>query len=82
MNSPMTREANKLNSILSDFTEASGMTLNLDKSKLFFFNTPAAVQLHISRLLGIPSVSDLYTLQVQSYDYFKLGLLTNPKLGM
>jgi hypothetical protein len=57
MNSPMAREANKLNSILSDFTEASGMTLNLDKSKLFFFNTPAVVQLHISRLLGIPKSS-------------------------
>jgi hypothetical protein len=28
------------------------------------------------------SVSYIYTLQVQSYDYFKLGLLTNPKLGM
>jgi hypothetical protein len=28
------------------------------------------------------SFSYLYTLQVQSYDYFKLGLLTNPKLGM
>jgi hypothetical protein len=23
---------------------------------------------------------DLYSLQVQSYDYFKSGLLTNPKL--
>jgi len=53
----MEREANNLNSILSDFTEASGMTLNLDKSKLFFFNTPDAVQLHISRLLGIPKSS-------------------------
>jgi hypothetical protein len=53
MNSPTAREANKLNSILSDFIEASGMTLNLDKSKLFFFNTPAAVQSHISKLLGI-----------------------------
>jgi hypothetical protein len=57
MNSPTVREANKLNSILSDFTEASGMTLNLDKSKLYFFNTPAAVQIHISRLLGIPKSS-------------------------
>jgi hypothetical protein len=53
MNSPTTREAHKLNSILSDFTEVSGMTLNLEKSKLFFFNTPTAVQLHISRILGI-----------------------------
>jgi hypothetical protein len=57
MNSPTAREALKLNSILSDFTEASGMTLNLEKSKLFFFNTPTAVQLHISRILGIPRSS-------------------------
>jgi hypothetical protein len=57
MNSPTAREASKLNSILSDFTEASGMTLNLDKSKLYFFNTPTAVQFHISRLLGIPKSS-------------------------
>jgi exonuclease III len=57
MNSPTAREAQKLNSILSDFTEASGMTLNLDKSKLFFFNTPVAVQLHISKILGIPRSS-------------------------
>jgi hypothetical protein len=27
-------------------------------------------------------VSYIYSLQVQSYDYFKLGLLTNPKLVM
>jgi len=54
LNSPSAREALALNSILSDFTEASGISLNLDKSKLYFFNTPAPVQVHISRLLGIP----------------------------
>jgi hypothetical protein len=26
--------------------------------------------------------SGYVTLHIQSYDYFKLGLLTNPKLGM
>jgi hypothetical protein len=57
MNSPTAKEAQKINSILSDFTEASGMTLNPDKSKLFFFNTPITVQLHISRILGIPRSS-------------------------
>jgi hypothetical protein len=54
LNSPMAQEAQKLNSILADFIEASGMSLNLDKSKLYFFNTPPSVQHHISRLLGIP----------------------------
>jgi hypothetical protein len=53
MNTPTVREATKLNSILSDFSDASGMLLNLDKSKLYFFNTPASVQAHLSRLLGI-----------------------------
>ena len=53
MNTPTVREATKMNSILSDFSDASGMLLNLDKSKLYFFNTPASVQAHLSRLLGI-----------------------------
>jgi hypothetical protein len=57
MNTPTAREVTKLNSILSDFTEASGMLLNLDKSKLYFFNTPASVQNHLSRLLGISKSS-------------------------
>jgi hypothetical protein len=43
LNSPSVKEALSLNSILSDFTDASGMSLNLDKSKLYFFNTPAPV---------------------------------------
>jgi hypothetical protein len=33
------------------------MALNLDKSKLYLFNTPVVVQNHISRLLGIPKSS-------------------------
>jgi hypothetical protein len=39
LNSPSAKEALSLNTILSDFMEASGMSLNLDKSKLYFFNT-------------------------------------------
>jgi hypothetical protein len=57
LNTPTAREAIKLTSILSDFVEASGMALNLDKSKLYFFNTPIGVQNHISRFLGIPKSS-------------------------
>jgi exonuclease III len=57
LNSPTVQEATKLNSILSDFSEASGMALNLEKSKLYFFNTPPPVQRHISRLMGIPRSS-------------------------
>jgi hypothetical protein len=57
LNTLTTREATKLNSILTDFADASGMALNLDKSKLYFFNTPVVVQNHISCLLGIPKSS-------------------------
>jgi hypothetical protein len=57
MKSPTVREENKLNSILSNFTEVSGMTLILDKYKLYFLNTTNAIQIHISRLLGIPKIS-------------------------
>jgi hypothetical protein len=57
MNTPTTRESNKLTSILCDFLEASGMDLNLKKSKLYFFNTLIAVHNHISRLLDIPKSS-------------------------
>jgi hypothetical protein len=35
-----------------------------------------------NKLKNIVYFSDLYSLQVHSYDYFKLGLLTNPKLVM
>jgi hypothetical protein len=33
------------------------MALNLGKCKLYFFNTPVAIQNHISHLLGIPKSS-------------------------
>jgi hypothetical protein len=57
MNTPTVQEANKLNSILSDFSEATGTSFNLAKSQLFFFNTPKAVQQHVSQLLSIPVCS-------------------------
>jgi hypothetical protein len=57
MNTPTAQEANKLKSILTDFVDALGTSLNLEKSQLFFFNTPLVVQTHISRLLGIPKSS-------------------------
>jgi hypothetical protein len=48
MNTPTTQEDIKLKTILTDFVEASGTTLNLDKSQLYFFNTPVEIQNHIS----------------------------------
>jgi hypothetical protein len=54
MNTPMAQESSKLNSILSDFSEATGTSFNLAKSHLFFFNTPKDVQQQVSQLLSTP----------------------------
>jgi hypothetical protein len=51
MGSPTTKEALKISSILRDFNEASGYTsINTEKSQIFFFNTPLAIQNHITHL--------------------------------
>jgi hypothetical protein len=52
MGSPTVREALSIQSILSSFSEASGLECNKDKSLIFFFNTPPQIQRHISDLLG------------------------------
>jgi hypothetical protein len=52
MNTPNAQESLKPSSILSDFSEASGTTFNLAKSKLFFFNTPVEIQHHLSQILN------------------------------
>jgi len=57
MNTPTTQEANKLKIILTEFVEASGTSLNLYESQIYFFNTLEAIQKHISQLLGIPKIS-------------------------
>eukprot|EP00253_Pinus_taeda_P013571 PITA_13571 len=49
---PMVKEALADKQILSDFAMASGMEVNLSKSKIFFFNTNIAIQRNISRILG------------------------------
>lgn len=48
------REASSFKSILSDFCAAFGTTINLEKSKLFFFNTPLSICRNIARLLDFP----------------------------
>jgi hypothetical protein len=54
MNTSTVQEEIKLSSILSDFSEASSNTFNLDKSQLFFFNTPMEIQHHLSQILDTP----------------------------
>jgi hypothetical protein len=57
LNKPIICEANKLNSTLTDSANSLGISLNLEKSKIYFFNTPISVPNHISRLLCIPKIS-------------------------
>jgi len=49
---PMIKEALAYKQLLSDFAMATGMEVNLSKSKIFFFNTDIAIQRNISRILG------------------------------
>jgi hypothetical protein len=52
MGSPTVKEAHSFLSILQTFCDASGLEFNKGKSHIFFFNTPAAIQRHISEILG------------------------------
>jgi hypothetical protein len=52
MNTPTVQETTKISSILFDFSEASGTTFNLAKSQLLFFNTPVAIQQHLSQIMN------------------------------
>ena len=53
-------EARKIHSLLNTFEAASGTSLNLEKSQIFFFNTSKAAQKNISRILRF-SISSLPT---------------------
>jgi len=48
----MVKESLAYKQILRDFAMASGMEVNLSKSKFFFFNTHIAIQRNISKILG------------------------------
>eukprot|EP00253_Pinus_taeda_P010040 PITA_10040 len=49
---PTVKEALSYKQILRDFSMASGLEVNLSKSKYFFFNTHIAIQRNIARILG------------------------------
>lgn len=49
---PSVQEARQLNSLLTDFSDASGANINKSKSQVFFFNTPVNTQAVIARILG------------------------------
>eukprot|EP00253_Pinus_taeda_P011590 PITA_11590 len=52
---PSIQEARQLKSLLVDFSEASGATINQSKSQIFFFHTPSAIQSAILRILKFSS---------------------------
>jgi hypothetical protein len=52
MGVPTVWEAHHILSILNDFNEAYDTTIHIDKSHIFFFNTPRAIQSHITHILG------------------------------
>ena len=49
---PTVKEALAYKQILKYFALASGMEVNLSKSKIFFFNTHIAIQRNVSKILG------------------------------
>ena len=52
MGYPLIQEDLSFNSIMDMFSLASGTTINVGKSRIFFFNTPALTQRNISHILG------------------------------
>ncbi len=49
---PIVKEALAYKQILKDFALATGMEVNLSKSKIFFFSTNNAIGINFSRILG------------------------------
>jgi hypothetical protein len=52
MATPTIKESLTIKQVLHDFSDASGMCINEEKSQLFFFNTPHPIQCHLTRILG------------------------------
>jgi hypothetical protein len=48
MATPTLKEALIIKQVLHDFSKASGMGINEEKSQLFFFNTPQPIQRHLT----------------------------------
>jgi len=52
MGVPTIQKAHSIICVIFDFCDASGTSINSEKSHIFFFNTPRAIQIHISCILG------------------------------
>lgn len=57
MGHPLVQDARSINNILSTFSKASGMTINLEKSEIFFFHTPLPTQRNIAKILGFKAAN-------------------------
>lgn len=59
---PSVQEAPRFKSLLNDFSEASGATINKSKSQIFFFHTPPVVKTAVARILGflVASIPSTY----------------------
>jgi hypothetical protein len=53
MGTPTTWEVNAIHHILDDSNVASRISINSEKYIYIFFNTPDAIQLHLTRILGL-----------------------------
>ena len=53
---PTVKEALAYKQILSDFAMATGIEVNLSKSKIFVFKTNIAIQRNISKILGFQRI--------------------------
>jgi hypothetical protein len=52
MASPTVKEALTIKQVLNEFSKASGMCVNKEKSNIYFFNTPEPIQRHLTGILG------------------------------
>lgn len=54
---PSVQEAFKFKNLLDDYSEASGASINNEKSQIFFFHTPPSTQSSISHIVGFSKAS-------------------------
>jgi len=54
---PSVHEARSIKRILKTFSEASGTTINLEKSQIYFFNMDVVTKRNIARILGFSTSS-------------------------
>eukprot|EP00253_Pinus_taeda_P025694 PITA_25694 len=54
---PSVQEASRFKSLLNEFSEALGTSINNSKSQIFFFHTPPIFNHAVARILGFPTTT-------------------------